>query len=187
MDYLASLYIDNELNLPEKSRFIEKIRSEDAFFDETMDLLAQEEMLRIQPESPALPEKLQTGSEFKTWIKKMWRPVVYAGAGFTAAGLLLFSRMTLPSHQVCANRFVIYEPTASQVELAGTFTDWQRKPMKQLGSSGYWELRLQIPSGEHRFTYILDGARKVADPTLPVREKDDFGGENSILQVEVEV
>ena len=71
------------------------------------------------------------------------------------------------------------------MELAGTFTDWQRKPMKRIGDSGYWELRLDLHSGEHRFSYILDGSQQVADPTLPGKEKDDFGGENSILSVEV--
>jgi 1,4-alpha-glucan branching enzyme len=81
------------------------------------------------------------------------------------------------------NRFVIYEPAADRVELVGSFTDWQRTPMEPVGESGYWELHLRLPTGEHRFAYILDGARQMADPTLPVRERDDFGGENSILSV----
>lgn len=187
MDYLASMYIDNELNLREKVSFIEKIRYEEAFFDDTVDLLAQEELLRMQPKSLLVPARPQIGPDFKTRIKRMFRPIMYASAGFAAAGLLIFSRVTMPAAQLCANRFVIFEPAASQVELAGTFTDWQRKPMKQIGTSGYWEIRLPIPSGEHRFTYILDGSRKVPDPTLPVREKDDFGGENSILKMGVQV
>jgi hypothetical protein len=56
--------------------------------------------------------------------------------------------------------------------------------MAPIRNTGYWELRLQVPSGEHRFAYILDGSKQMPDPTLPVREKDDFGGENSILTVE---
>jgi hypothetical protein len=55
--------------------------------------------------------------------------------------------------------------------------------MAPIGDSGYWELRLNLPYGEHRFAYILDGSQQVADPTVPVREPDDFGGENSILTV----
>ena len=99
------------------------------------------------------------------------------------AGLLLFVFVTNPARPISLNRFVIYEPAASQVELVGSFTDWKRTAMMPIGNSGYWELRLELPFGEHRFAYILDGSKQITDPTLPVREKDDFGGENSILTV----
>ena len=59
--------------------------------------------------------------------------------------------------------------------------------MQRLGASGYWELRLPVPAGEHRFAYILAGQKRMADPTLPAVERDDFGGENSILNVEVRI
>ena len=73
------------------------------------------------------------------------------------------------------------------VELIGSFTGWQRTPMMPVGATGYWELRLNLPYGEHRFAYMLNGSRRMADPTVQVREKDDFGGENSILNVEVQI
>lgn len=187
MDYLASMYIDNELDLEEKISFIEKIESEEEFFKQTVELLVQEKLLQTMPELKSVPAELPTGPDFHAILKKIFRPIVYAGAGFAAAGLLLFTQMTTSPGQVCNNRFVIFEPAANQVELAGSFTGWQKKPMKQIGTTGYWELTLRVPTGEHRFSYILDGSRKMADPTLPVREKDDFGGENSILKVEERV
>jgi hypothetical protein len=55
--------------------------------------------------------------------------------------------------------------------------------MKKSGASGYWEAVLEVPPGEHRLCYILEGRRRILDPTIPIREKDDFGGENSILSV----
>jgi hypothetical protein len=55
--------------------------------------------------------------------------------------------------------------------------------MKQIRSFGYWELNLRLPSGEYQFAYILDGSKRMADPTQSAREKDDLGGENSILKV----
>ena len=72
----------------------------------------------------------------------------------------------------------------SQVEITGTFTDWKRIPMRKVGTSGYWETSLDIAEGEHRFTYILEGRQAIADPTIPAREFDDLGGENSIFHVE---
>jgi hypothetical protein len=56
--------------------------------------------------------------------------------------------------------------------------------MNRLGSSGYWDITVNLPSGEHRFTYILDGKKRFTDPTVPARELDDFGGRNSIISVE---
>jgi len=69
--------------------------------------------------------------------------------------------------------------------LQESFTRWKRIPLKPTGSSGYWEVSLTIPEGEHRFTYILLGQQRISDPRVPTREKDDFGGENSILYGQV--
>ena len=69
-------------------------------------------------------------------------------------------------------------------EIAGTFTNWQRIPLQPAGLSGYWEITLEIPPGEHAFSYILDGNKILADPTIDVQEEDDFGTINSILIVE---
>ena len=46
MDYLSSMYIDDEMNLEEKKQFVEKIRSERMFYKLTLDLLAQEQQLK---------------------------------------------------------------------------------------------------------------------------------------------
>ena len=51
------------------------------------------------------------------------------------------------------------------------------------GASGYWEAVLEVPAGEHRLCYIIEGRIRIPDPTILIREKDDFGGENSILAV----
>jgi hypothetical protein len=187
MDYLVSMYIDNELNLDEKVSFVDKIHSDPNFYRDAHALLLQEKLLRVTPNPSMLPARPPAYAGVGYWFRKMLQPMIYAATGFAAAGLLLFNLMKTPTPTQCFNRFVIYEPAAHQVELAGSFTGWQRTPMEPIGNSGYWELHLRVPSGEHRFTYILDGSRQMADPTLPVREKDDFGGENSILYVEERV
>jgi hypothetical protein len=133
--------------------------------------------LKAQPQHPG---GRRSGPFWPSWF----RPLGFATAGFTAAVLLLFTVFQPSPPTVCNNRFVLFEPAADQVELAGSFTGWQRVSMTRAGTSGYWEVNLQVPSGEHRFAYILDGKRQMADPTLPASEKDDFGGQNSILNVE---
>jgi hypothetical protein len=187
MDCLASMYIDNELTLDEKVRFIERIQIDPPFYEDTRSLLLQEKLLRTVPDTPIIPHRPPEAVAFGDWLGKLLRPTIYATAGFVLAMLLTFNRFAEPIVPPIVNRFVIYEPTASQVELIGSFTDWQKIPMMPIGGTGYWELRLNLSSGEHRFAYILDGSWQMADPTFPVREKDDFGGENSILNVEAQI
>jgi 1,4-alpha-glucan branching enzyme len=81
------------------------------------------------------------------------------------------------------HRFVIYRPDVNRIDITGSFTEWRRIPMNRVESSGYWEATLDLPQGEQRFTYILDGRQNFPDPTVLTREWDDFGGENSILLV----
>jgi 1,4-alpha-glucan branching enzyme len=81
------------------------------------------------------------------------------------------------------HRFVLYQPDVDRVEITGSFLDWSAVPMKRSGTSGYWEAILDVPSGEHRLCYIIEGHERIPDPTISIREKDDFGGENSILIV----
>lgn len=187
MDYLASMYIDNELDLDEKVLFVDKVHSDPPFYQDTRTLLLQEKLLRMPPDTSMLPARPPVEAGAVRRFRKILQPIMYAAAGFAAAGLMLFNLVTTSAPAQCVNRFVIYEPAAHRVELTGSFTGWQRTPMVPIGNSGYWQVNLQVPSGEHRFAYILDGSRQMADPTLPVREKDDFGGENSILTVEERV
>jgi len=184
MDYLSSMYIDNEMDLDEKSQFVEKIHSDRSFYVQTLELLKQEQELRKIPEMPAMVTTIPWRTPLWAVLARLLKPLGVAAAGFAAAVLLFFGGFQNPAPTVCSNRFVLYEPSAQQVELTGSFTGWQRVSMLPVGNSGYWELSLPIPSGEYRFAYILDGDRQMADPTLPAREKDDFGGVNSILTVE---
>ncbi len=184
MDYFASMYIDNELDLDEKVVFVEKIHSEKEFFQETVELLMQEKLLRTQPEKLRVLVDTRIRPDLKDRIRQFIKPLIFAGSGFALAMLLLFNQTTVSTDpSSIARRFVIFEPAASRVEVTGTFNGWQRVDMKKIGTTGYWEINLQIPFGEHRFSYILDGSKRIADPTDPVKEKDDFGGENSILKV----
>ena len=183
MDYLASMYIDDELDLEEKRWFVDRIHSDAPFYKDTRELLLQEKLLCKAPDTSMIPDHPPRAAALGDWVIRFLKPVIYATGGFALAGLLLFVFATNPVSPISPNRFVIYEPAASQVELVGSFTDWKRTAMMPIGNSGYWELRLELPLGEHRFAYILDGSKQITDPTLPVREKDDFGGENSILTV----
>lgn len=190
MDYLASMYIDDEMDLGEKRQFVEMVHDDDEFYTLTVDLLDQEQRLRQMP--AMLPQPVAEQQKWRPPLRhvlaSLVRPFGLAAAGFAAAAVLMVNTMSWnPPPAPNSNRFVLYQPAADRVELTGSFTGWQRVAMQRLGASGYWELKLPVPAGEHRFAYILNGERRMADPTLPAVERDDFGGENSILDVEVRI
>ena len=183
-DELISMYIDNELSLDNKIVFVETIHDDTYFKDDTLDLLRQEKLIRseVVDQIPAL----QIRERRNDWLVKRLRPVFTAAAVGLAAAAILFVAFP-PQQGILARpyRFVIYQPDTKHVELAGTFSGWKRIPLKPTGQSGYWETTLELPEGEHRFSYIIEGGRRLPDPTIAVREIDDFGGENSILKVKL--
>ena len=182
-NYLISLFIDDELDLDHKIEFVETVHDDRKFKDETVGFLRQEKVIRsaVVDEIPSVTVQLEEKSGFP-----FWRPLAIFGSGLATA-LVIFFLIQSPKEQLsAAHRFVIYQPGVEQVEITGSFTDWRTLPMNRAGTSDYWELTIDVPVGEHRFSYILEGDQRLADPTILIREKDDFGGENSILEVNLQ-
>ena len=182
-DEWISRYIDDELNLDDKIAFVETVHRDRHFKDDTLDLLRQEKLIRAEvvDHIPAIA----VTERWRDRALRRFRPALLAaaGTGWVVAALLVVALRPPPEPLARAHRFVIYQPGAKRVELAGSFSGWKRMPLMPSGQSGYWEITLELPEGEHRFSYLIEGVRKVPDPTIAVREIDDFGGENSILKV----
>ena len=180
-EYLISSYIDDELDLDEKIEFVESVNEQARFKDEAVDLLQQEKIVRrkVVDDVPAVVFR-----EKRRFKMPLWRPAGMFSAGLATAVLILF--FVMPRQEVSVStthRFVLYQPDVKQVEITGSFLDWAAVPMQRSGTSGYWEAVLEVPAGEHRLCYIIEGHKRIPDPTIAIREKDDFGGENSILAV----
>ncbi|MBI9090436.1 MAG: glycogen-binding domain-containing protein [Desulfobacterium sp.] len=191
MDEMISMFIDNELSIDDKMFFVKRLKGDPDFFDETLALLDQDKLLRAEGLFPA-PELAVKApgvaqGRLQAFLKDFLGPLVgpvgvMAVVAVVVLGIVLTDRPGPPSG-VCSSRLVVYQPEAREVAVAGAFTDWKAVSMHAAGSSGYWEIRLDIPRGEHGFVYIADGHRRFVDPTILTREQDDFGGENSILIV----
>ena len=182
-DYLISSYIDDELDLDDKIEFVETVHEQMAFKDEAVDLLHQEKQIRseVADRVPAVIFRAK-----RRFSIALWRPAGIFAAGLVAALLVMF--FVTPQQEqtlLTTHRFVLFQPDVSGVEITGSFLGWEAVPMTRSGTSGYWEAVLEVPTGEHRLCYILEGGRRIPDPTIPIREKDDFGGENSILAVNI--
>ena len=180
-DYLISSYIDDELDLDEKIEFVETVYEKVSFKDEAVDLLHQEKLIRGEVTTRIPSVKLR---EKRRIASVLWRPAGLFAAGLAATLLVMF--FLTPQQEelmLTTHRFVLFQPDVNRVDITGSFLGWEAVPMNKSGTSGYWEIVLELPAGEHRLCYILEGHRRIPDPTIPIREKDDFGGENSILAV----
>lgn len=185
MNPLISLFIDDEMELDEKICFVHEVRGSSCFAEDAIELLQMQKQIRgeVVERIPSLETTRPTVFEkiFSFFIKPLgWVSTALAAAVVTLVVITMTQPASVP---LSKNRFVIYMPQVNQVEIAGSFTNWERIPMQRAGGSGYWEVHLALPAGEHQFAYIVDGRRRLADPTIRMREKDDFGGYNSILHV----
>lgn len=183
-EYLISQFIDDELDLDEKIELVELVHKEKAFKDEAVDFLEQERLLRgnLVTATPAVHITKNMG--WRPLLFPLWRPLL---ATCSLAAIAMIGYSQFPPHpfpnQDIEQRFVIYRPHSHNMAIMGTFTDWQPHPMEKIGASGYWSVTLKLNPGEHHYSYVTDGGRRLADPTIPMREDDDFGGENSIINV----
>jgi hypothetical protein len=180
MEEMVSLFIDDEMTLDEKIVFVERIHGDSGFKDRTLRLLEQEKLIRsdvVDRVPGVLPVR---GRRFNI---PLWRPLAFAASAAAVAILLLYSIWSPEGQAQSPYRFVVFRPDANEMEIAGTFSGWNNIPMQRIGDTGYWEIVLEVPRGEHRFVYITNQGERLADPTILRREPDDFGGENSILSV----
>lgn len=183
MNEMISMFIDDEMDFEDKINLISRIRHDKSFATETADLLQQEKLIRAQVVDNSPSFEIKPAFRWKQFITPFCRPMPIAIATMVVVITALFVYTLSPERIQYHNRFIIYRPDVNQVEITGSFTKWQRLPMKRLGESGYWEIQLDLPEGEHRYTYILDGHVTFADPTVLPHERDDFGGQNSILNI----
>jgi hypothetical protein len=79
-------------------------------------------------------------------------------------------------------RFVLVNPGARQVALAGDFNGWQAEALTPAAEGGVWSVALPLRAGRYEYAFVVDGERWVADPALPAA-RDEFGGEHSVLHL----
>lgn len=199
-EILISQYIDDELNLREKLHFLEELAKDEEYSREAISLVSQEILLE-NSEDALMAEVREDDFDHDLKAPTSKRNKVFfklAGAMATAACVLLAfivllhsSRQEMKPEVVrpagVPHRFVLYMPDAKQVAISGSFNDWARVPMEQPGNSGYWEADLVLSPGEYRFSYLVEQNHPMADPTILAKERDGFGGMNSILKVERQI
>ncbi len=75
-------------------------------------------------------------------------------------------------------QFRLDTPHASDVRLAGSFTNWQPAYALNETSPGVWTVTLPLAPGVHQYGFVVDGRQWVPDPHAR-QVNDGFGGVNS--------
>lgn len=88
-------------------------------------------------------------------------------------------------HGTTMVQFVLVAPEARNVVLVGDFNDWDpaATPLHRAPSGGAWTAALPLQPGRHRYAFVVDGVRWMADPTAPPAPDDDFGSPGSVVTV----
>ncbi len=85
---------------------------------------------------------------------------------------------------IVVHQFTFYRSGVKSVAVVGEFNDWGSEtatPLVEV-SPGVWTVSLPLRPGSYEFQYLVDGARRETDPTLPQRASD-FGSPNSVVTV----
>ena len=124
------------------------------------------------------------------WI--VWNPVrisirpAYVLAGAAAAALLFVALPIDGPDPAGAGTapplFVQFrlEADASSVQLAGSFTNWERRYELHQTEPGLWTITVPLSQGVHDYAFLVDGEYWVPDPYAS-QVSDGFGGTNSRL------
>lgn len=83
-------------------------------------------------------------------------------------------------------QFVLVAPHAESVAVVGDFNNWglDDSALVATNHEGVWSVTAPVPTGVHRYAYVVNGKDWVADPSAPRSTGDDFGMPSSVLVVE---
>ncbi len=79
--------------------------------------------------------------------------------------------------------FVLKQPHARSVAVAGTFNNWNaaRTPLRH-NSDGLWMTTVWLPAGRYEYRFVVDG-QWISDPSARESVQNTFGSTNSVLVV----
>lgn len=82
-------------------------------------------------------------------------------------------------------QFVLVAPGAQSVALVGDFNDWEAgaTPLRAVSAGQVWSVEVPLVAGRHRYAFVVDDDRWVADPSAPRAPGDDFGAPSSVVTV----
>jgi len=80
-------------------------------------------------------------------------------------------------------RFIYIDEEASEIAVAGDFSDWEPIPLEKQIVEGkqLWSGLIPITKGEHKYMFVKDGEEWLTDPLAEVKRDDGFGNKNAVI------
>lgn len=96
-----------------------------------------------------------------------------------------FAQLGAPRVEAGKLVFTHHDDEARSVAVAGDFNDWNwARHRCTRNGEGIWRVELSLlAAGRYRYKFVIDGTRWQDDPSNGMKEPDEYGGFNSILQV----
>ena len=159
-------------------------------------LVRDEGRARLKPSKTALSiadavmaSVMEEGSpkirSFRANRPRRWVLPLAAAAAAVLALLVVAPRAFQRSDTVVV-RFVVSEPSASSVSLAGDFTGWKTKGYAMhLDPAGrVWEIDVPLQKGKvYLYNFVIDGTKWAVDPHAIEKIDDGFGGSSALLRL----
>jgi len=128
-----------------------------------------------------------------TWLREPWVTLSPVGA---FGGVLAVATMVLLGLGLTGDRedgataagsvrhqFVLLAPEARSVSVVGDFNDWDptATPLARDGREGVWVVEVDLRSGRHLYSFVVDGDIWAPDDGVPRAPDDEFGRPSSVL------
>jgi len=79
--------------------------------------------------------------------------------------------------------FVLSQPQARSVSVAGSFNNWDASRTPMNGTpEGSWKTTVWLPTGRYEYRFVVDG-QWINDPSARESVQNTFGSTNSVLVV----
>jgi hypothetical protein len=90
------------------------------------------------------------------------------------------------SDRIVSRQFAIENQQARQVALVGDFNQWNpaRHRLHRDGDSARWVITVQLPTGLHKYAFIVNDSVWTPDPTAVRTVDRDFGVTSSLVLVQ---
>jgi hypothetical protein len=108
------------------------------------------------------------------------------GAGAPVAPGLAVTTAALPGRTEMRVVRLVYaprDPSVREVEVTGTFNDWDARGIALHRKDGVWTAVLVLPRGTYEYMFVENGTRWVTDPLALETRDDGFGNRNAVLDL----
>lgn len=134
----------------------------------------------------ALPDNSRRSATKKRFLPIPHPYLIAAASAIFMVGLGLGVFFARFDDKTVTIRFVLSHPHASSVHLAGNFNRWNDKDyaMKRIDKTDTWEIEVPLEKGKvYVYNFVIDENTWIADPEIPVKIDDGFGGSGSLLRL----